>query len=92
MYFFKYSRLSIASAQAFLLVYSVSDPLSFVTIKHRFEEIKEQRSDFQVNFEINLHIKYNVQGRQKGVAGGRLPLPVFWDFSPIFLEISPQKC
>ena len=41
-------RLSIASAQAFLLVYSVSDPLSFVTIKHRFEEIKEQRADFQV--------------------------------------------
>jgi len=40
-------RLSIASAQAFLLVYSVSDPLSFVTIKHRFEEIKEQRADFQ---------------------------------------------
>jgi hypothetical protein len=41
-------RLSIASAQAFLLVYSVSDPLSFVAIKHRFEEIKEQRADFQV--------------------------------------------
>ena len=61
VYFFKYSRLSIASAQAFLLVYSVSDPLSFVTIKHRFEEIKEQRSDFQVNFEINLHIKYHAQ-------------------------------
>ena len=43
-----YYRLSIASAQAFLLVYSVSDPLSFVAIKHRFEEIKEQRADFQV--------------------------------------------
>ena len=45
---FFYYRLSIASAQAFLLVYSVSDPLSFVAIKHRFEEIKEQRADFQV--------------------------------------------
>ena len=40
-------RLSIASAHGFLLVYSVTDPLSFVTVKHRFEEIKEQRSDFQ---------------------------------------------
>eukprot|EP00093_Oithona_nana_P009540 09540.XXX_402181_399586_1 [CDS] Oithona nana genome sequencing. len=40
-------RLSIASAHAFLLVYSVTDPLSFVTVKHRFEEIREQRPDFQ---------------------------------------------
>ena len=42
-------RLSIASAHAFLLVYSVTDPLSFVTVKHRFEEIREQRADFQVS-------------------------------------------
>lgn len=41
-------RLSIASAHAFLLVYSVTDPLSFVTVKQRFEEIKEQRPDYQV--------------------------------------------
>lgn len=40
-------RLSIASAHAFLLVYSVTDPLSFVTVKQRFEEIREQRADFQ---------------------------------------------
>ena len=49
MDFFYPIRLSIASANAFLLVYSVTDPLSFVTVKQRFEEIKEQRSDFQVN-------------------------------------------
>ena len=47
--FYVFNRLSIASAHAFLLVYSVTDPLSFVTVKHRFEEIREQRPDFQVN-------------------------------------------
>jgi GTPase SAR1 family protein len=41
-------RLSIASAHAFLLVYSVTDPTSFSSVKSRLEEIKEQRSDFQV--------------------------------------------
>lgn len=46
LYFF--SRLSIASAHAFLLVYSVTDPTSFSGVKMRLEEIKEQRSDFQV--------------------------------------------
>ena len=30
------------------------------------------------------------QGWQRGVAGGQLP-PSFLRFSPIFLEISPQK-
>ena len=43
-----FSRLSIASAHAFLLVYSVTDPTSFSGVKMRLEEIKEQRSDFQV--------------------------------------------
>ena len=46
-------RLSIASAHAFLLVYSITDTLSFTTVKERFEEIREQRADFQVS----LHIK-----------------------------------
>ena len=41
-------RLSIASAHAFLLVYSVTNPMSFLTVKQRFEEIREQRTDFQV--------------------------------------------
>ncbi|TRY69394.1 hypothetical protein TCAL_02184 [Tigriopus californicus] len=40
-------RLSISSAHAFLLVYSLTDPTSFAGVRQRFEEIKEQRSDYQ---------------------------------------------
>ena len=47
-YFHLISRLSIASAHAFLLVYSVTDPTSFSGVKERLEEIREQRTDFQV--------------------------------------------
>ena len=36
------------SAQAFLLVYSATDPESLNYVKRRFEEIREERSDFQV--------------------------------------------
>nr|XP_040583499.1 ras-like protein 2 [Lepeophtheirus salmonis] len=39
--------LSISSAHAFLLVYSVTDTNSFTTVKQRFEEIREERSDYQ---------------------------------------------
>ena len=46
---FESSRLSIASAHAFLLVFSVTDPTSFAGVRQRFEEIREQRSDYQVN-------------------------------------------
>ena len=42
-------RLSIANAQAFLLVYSISDPNSFAIVKNCFEEIREVRSDYQVS-------------------------------------------
>ena len=42
-------RLSITNAQAFVLVYSVSDPNSFDIVKSIFEEIREIRSDFQVS-------------------------------------------
>ena len=45
---FLHCRLSIASAHAFLLVYSVTDPTSFASVKSRLEEIKEQRTDFEV--------------------------------------------
>jgi small GTP-binding protein len=41
-------RLSIATAHAFLLVYSVTSGPSFTAVKQCFEEIKEQRADFQV--------------------------------------------
>jgi GTPase SAR1 family protein len=41
-------RLSIATAHAFLLVYSVTSAPSFTAVKQCFEEIKEQRADYQV--------------------------------------------
>lgn len=40
-------RLSIATANAFLLVYAVTSTPSFICIKQCFEEIREQRADFQ---------------------------------------------
>ncbi|XKL63930.1 hypothetical protein PGB90_006294 [Kerria lacca] len=40
-------RLSIATAHAFLLVYSTLSLESFNTLKRCFEEIRQQRSDFQ---------------------------------------------
>ena len=50
---FLHSRLSIASAHAFLLVYSVTDPTSFASVKSRLEEIKEQRTDFEVGLTVS---------------------------------------
>lgn len=40
-------RLSIATAHAFLLVYATTSGPSFDSIKRCFEEIREQRADFQ---------------------------------------------
>lgn len=40
-------RLSIATAHAFLLVYSTLSSESFTTLKRCFEEIRQQRSDYQ---------------------------------------------
>ncbi|XP_021963060.2 GTP-binding protein Di-Ras2 [Folsomia candida] len=40
-------RLSIATAHAFLLVYSIDDLASFEVVKTCFQEIQEQRADFQ---------------------------------------------
>ncbi|XP_021000658.1 ras-related protein Rap-1b-like [Parasteatoda tepidariorum] len=40
-------RLSIANGQAFLLVYSIDNEDSFRIIKQCFEEIREQKPDFQ---------------------------------------------
>lgn len=42
-------RLSIATAHAFLLVYSTCSLASFECVKRCFEEVREQRADFQVN-------------------------------------------
>lgn len=40
-------RLSIATANAFLLVYATTSAPSFLCVKQCFEEIREQRADFQ---------------------------------------------
>ncbi|TGZ48594.1 Uncharacterized protein DBV15_11706 [Temnothorax longispinosus] len=40
-------RLSIATAHAFLLVYSISSLPTFECVKRCFEEVREQRTDFQ---------------------------------------------
>ncbi|CAD7091776.1 unnamed protein product [Hermetia illucens] len=40
-------RLSIATAHAFLLVYATTSAPSFACVKQCFEEIREQRADFQ---------------------------------------------
>jgi GTPase SAR1 family protein len=40
-------RLSIATAHAFLLVYATTSAASFDSIKCFFEEVREQRADYQ---------------------------------------------
>lgn len=40
-------RLSIATANAFLLVYSITSEESFNSVRCCFEEVREQRPDFQ---------------------------------------------
>ncbi|KAK7794210.1 hypothetical protein R5R35_012534 [Gryllus longicercus] len=40
-------RLSIATAHAFLLVYAITSAASFACVKRCFEEVREQRADFQ---------------------------------------------
>ncbi|KAF6203135.1 hypothetical protein GE061_003551 [Apolygus lucorum] len=40
-------RLSIATAHAFLLVYSITSEESFNAVQRCFEEVREQRPDFQ---------------------------------------------
>lgn len=42
-------RLSIATAHAFLLVYATTSGPSFGCVKQCFEEIREQRADFQAS-------------------------------------------
>lgn len=41
-------RLSIATAHAFLFVYSIGCERSFEMVKCNFEEVREQREDYQV--------------------------------------------
>lgn len=43
-------RLSIANANGFILVYAATSASSFTCVKQCFEEIREQRNDYQVRF------------------------------------------
>lgn len=53
-------RLSIATAHAFMLVYASTSAPSFLSVKKCFEEIREQRADYQVYpFVLFIHIQMN---------------------------------
>lgn len=54
-------RLSIATAHAFLLVYSVTSAPSLIEVKQCFEEIREQRADFQVKPSTRFVVKREEQ-------------------------------
>lgn len=60
-------RLSIANANAFLLVYSIDSLISFEIIKQCFEEIKEIRTDFQEVPMIFLGNKQDLDSLQERV-------------------------
>lgn len=58
-------RLSIATAHAFLLVYATTSLPSFECIKRCFEEVREQRPDFQVSNKNNINLfKQNEKNEQ----------------------------
>ncbi|KAH9526581.1 hypothetical protein DERF_000656 [Dermatophagoides farinae] len=58
-------RLSIANANAFLLVYSIDSEISFEIIKQCFEEIKEIRTDFQEVPIVFVGNKQDLDGEHK---------------------------
>lgn len=53
-------KLSISSAEAFLLVYSVTSTTSVQTVKTRLGEIAENRTDFKVGLrgEVGKYLLY----------------------------------
>lgn len=50
-------RLSIANAQAFMIVYAIDDPVSFTIAQNCFEEIREVRQDFQVSWRLQYYLR-----------------------------------
>lgn len=52
-------RLSIATAHAFMLVYATTSAASFQCVKQCFEEIREQRADFQVSATKEIYKNIN---------------------------------
>lgn len=63
-------RLSIATANAFLLVYAVDSHDSFAAVKQCFEEIREHRSDFQEIPTVVVGNKTDLFQHSGGVGGG----------------------
>lgn len=64
MQFSAMRRLSIATAHAFLLVYATTSAPSFSCVKQCFEEIREQRADFQVK-QHHKQTKLSMQRQNK---------------------------
>ncbi|XP_012274234.1 GTP-binding protein Di-Ras2 [Orussus abietinus] len=62
-------RLSIATAHAFLLVYAITSQPSFDEVKRCFEEIREQRPDFQ-------EVPIVVAGNKLDLAPARKVVPI----------------
>ncbi|KAL0117984.1 hypothetical protein PUN28_008987 [Cardiocondyla obscurior] len=62
-------RLSIATAHAFLLVYATSSLPSFECVKRCFEEVREQRLDFQ-------EVPIVVAGNKLDLAPARREVPI----------------
>ncbi|KYN03450.1 PREDICTED: GTP-binding protein Di-Ras2 [Cyphomyrmex costatus] len=62
-------RLSIATAHAFLLVYATSSLPSFECVKRCFEEVREQRPDFQ-------EVPIVIAGNKLDLAPARREVPI----------------
>ncbi|KAF7386995.1 GTP-binding protein Di-Ras2 [Vespula maculifrons] len=62
-------RLSIATAHAFLLVYAITSSPSFECVKRCFEEVREQRTDFQ-------EVPIVVAGNKHDLAATRREVPI----------------
>ncbi|XP_058053212.1 GTP-binding protein Di-Ras1 [Anopheles bellator] len=60
-------RLSIATAHAFLLVYATTSEASLGCVKQCFEEIREQRADFQDIPMVIVGNKYDLTGTHREV-------------------------
>lgn len=53
-------RLSLATANAFLICYATTSAPSFGSVKQCFEEIREQRADFQVKYVTDANLRNEI--------------------------------
>lgn len=61
-------RLSIATAHAFLLVYAATSSVSFQAVKQCFNEIREQRADYQEIPIVVAGNKFDLAGSHREVS------------------------